>query len=452
MFQDVLTILLLLQGVLPFTMSTRWDAIIPKHLSTVKKSCVVIPCLFSYPGSVKTGTNFAALWFQVAEDRYPKETLFFHSENRLYQKRASLVGDMYIKNCSLWIRNVGGNDATTYQFHVEIEGYQNYSYPSVVKLEVKDTPPGPDLQATTWEIAEGKEVTLTCRTNHTCPMNPPSLEWSVSLGFEQKDHLEMRDGIWQVVSSQTFTASRLHQGMSFTCTEKHDGGANSQRTGGHLNIVYKPDITPESHCRLNLNGVECQCVVHANPPASIIWRLPERNITQSGEGFVLNSSSTGHVTQSILKGSVPSMGEVWCYSINEEGTAGMALPLYLDVTMYLLIFGASAGVLGLGVTVALIVCRYRRTSTGSPDTKDCSVYKDPKKKTIVNSVYGLGMEELHSHVSPNAAHTSGTEEMYANFPCRPMMHKVELSSAEPAGSGYQSVFPPPEPDSIYANF
>ncbi|MEE6481856.1 hypothetical protein FKM82_013030 [Ascaphus truei] len=302
MFQDVLTILLLLQGVLPFTMSTRWDAIIPKHLSTVKKSCVVIPCLFSYPGSVKTGTNFAALWFQVAEDRYPKETLFFHSENRLYQKRASLVGDMYIKNCSLWIRNVGGNDATTYQFHVEIEGYQNYSYPSVVKLEVKDTPPGPDLQATTWEIAEGKEVTLTCRTNHTCPMNPPSLEWSVSLGFEQKDHLEMRDGIWQVVSSQTFTASRLHQGMSFTCTEKHDGGANSQRTGGHLNIVYKPDITPESHCRLNLNGVECQCVVHANPPASIIWRLPERNITQSGEGFVLNSSSTGHVTQSILKG------------------------------------------------------------------------------------------------------------------------------------------------------
>ncbi|KAG8433755.1 hypothetical protein GDO86_012206, partial [Hymenochirus boettgeri] len=405
--------LLCFLGVFFLSNGTNWSINIPRQLSAVAGSCVIIPCTFSYPST--SNLYIKLIWLQVKEHRKPKDEIIYHSGKMTYNKRTTLTGQWRFKDCSLQIRDLRKEDATSYRLMVEGVDDKNYTYPNAVSLQVEDKLPIPYIQSPDSTIVEGKNVTLTCRINHTCPYRPPSWKWNVYFGTIYNTQVSLGNGISQIISNLTFTASRLYQNMNVLCTTSYKEGGSSQSKGIRLTIqyppentsvivedqdiregqnillrcrsqcypnathytwyevmqggatrslpetsnklliiniernspsyycsvrnqagqansplqpidvLYKPEIFPGSGCKIHLGSMECQCTVHANPPASITWSLSAGNINQSEAGYIVSSSSSGHQTgSSIIFLALPA-SNVSCYSANKLGSTDMVL-------------------------------------------------------------------------------------------------------------------------------
>lgn len=70
-----------------------------------------------------------------------KNGIIFHPRQsemqQKYQTRTKLVGDAAHKNCSLMIDPIQPSDTGPFQFRIEINGYDNFSYKEKVSISVK---------------------------------------------------------------------------------------------------------------------------------------------------------------------------------------------------------------------------------------------------------------------------------------------------------------------------
>ncbi|XP_040182924.1 B-cell receptor CD22-like [Rana temporaria] len=429
--------LFFLQVALPYVMSTGWSVTIPKQIRAVSGDCVVIPCWYTLPTSERSKRK-RILWYQEAT-----EEIIFPS------KQTSLADDLEVGNCSLWIRDITRAHSMVYRFRIEVYGVRNYSSSSSVDLRVSNMAEAPELQVSSENIMEGDTMIMTCMTNHTCNMRPPSLDWNNVLGEISPKTVDLDNGIWQFLSTQIFTASVSHHGLTVHCQTKYkrdqaspwsrsytmnvlyspknttvtiinageiregenvsvrcssqsnpevfqyiwngltnDGTlisltgnqttillsniksnmrsvyCTAQNTIGiqtspaaELNITYKPQISPQSYCRPTFMIMECMCIVKANPPPFLMWRLMNSSITKSEEGYEVTTFFSDHVTKSLLKGPASSLTAVTCYSENKVGSEELLLPVYLDITKYLVITGGVglAALLLVGVTLKLLL-------------------------------------------------------------------------------------------------
>lgn len=95
----------------------------------VRGSCLVIPCIFSFPASVEVPHGITTIWYY---DYSGNRQVVSHSGDpqlveARFQGRALLVGRAEHKSCSLLLRDLQPEDAGSYNFRFEISEGNRWS-------------------------------------------------------------------------------------------------------------------------------------------------------------------------------------------------------------------------------------------------------------------------------------------------------------------------------------
>ncbi|OCT73332.1 hypothetical protein XELAEV_18036314mg [Xenopus laevis] len=218
-------------------------------------------------------------------------------------------------------------------------------------------------------IREGHNLSLTCYSQ-----SYPSVEHYAWYGVTQSGSaLILPD------RSSTLPIRSIKRNLtSFYCSAKNSEGMQISLVQ-HLNVLYKPEIDPESKCTMSLDNMACRCIVHSNPPASIEWRILDNRINHSRGGFIVHTTSSGHMTESTLKVAVNLISNILCYSANEEGNVEIHLhsmsEIYSDLYKYIMAGFIGISILGLVIGGTVITGRYCRANRGISEKDLQSVCK-----------------------------------------------------------------------------
>ena len=113
---------------------TTWGVSSPKNVQGLSGSCLLIPCIFSYPADVPVSNGITAIWYY---DYSGKRQVVIHSwdpklVDKRFRGRAELMGNMDHKVCNLLLKDLKPEDSGTYNFRFEISDSNRW-------LDVKGT-------------------------------------------------------------------------------------------------------------------------------------------------------------------------------------------------------------------------------------------------------------------------------------------------------------------------
>ncbi|XP_053112697.1 sialoadhesin [Hemicordylus capensis] len=156
-----------------------WTVTYPERLSSVKDSCVLIPCTFSYPRDVVISQGIIAIWYR---DHSNQRTVVYHSAtpntiDAQFRDRAELIGDLLTKNCTLLLRRLATEDSGSYSFRFEISERNRWTAQRAVQLTITEAPAVPTITAPE-NLREGMPVTFNCTSPYVCPYGSFSLRWT----------------------------------------------------------------------------------------------------------------------------------------------------------------------------------------------------------------------------------------------------------------------------------
>ncbi|XP_030067116.1 myelin-associated glycoprotein isoform X2 [Microcaecilia unicolor] len=428
-----------LQALLP--VNADWTARTPRSLMALKDSCLVIPCTFNYPGQSKPQSDITAIWYQ---NEY---TILYQSDKPETQGRAALVGNLEHKNCSLWIKQVKKEDGVSYKLRLEIRNLDKYSFPSSPHVTVQERPTDPQLLGYRSDLTEGELLTITCRTTHTCIVNPPTLLWQPQFDMVQEEHRMLGEGEWEVVSKQTFLVSANHHQKAVSCKAQYPSGQEARITGKTFSVLYKPEILPESNCVFHYRQFECQCLVRSNPSAVITWYLSDRKVKQTDVDISLNFNLSSSMTRSLLVGPTSLGANISCTASNKLGVTQLGFHGYGSwYQSWIVPTAAAVGALFILLfTAAVIGCIWKRRKKDQiKKDPDIAVLKTARQEKIKNGIH-----------SKESFLTANSTELYVNvdFIKFSKHRKSAPSSGKKSSEGsYQSVFSDRYDDAIYQNY
>lgn len=95
----------------------------------LKDSCLLIPCIFSFPADVAVPHGITAIWYY---DYAGERKVVSHSEDPTlvearFRGRAELLGNMNHKECNLFLKDLQLEDSGTYNFRFEISESNRWS-------------------------------------------------------------------------------------------------------------------------------------------------------------------------------------------------------------------------------------------------------------------------------------------------------------------------------------
>ncbi|XP_064802159.1 sialic acid-binding Ig-like lectin 13 [Oncorhynchus masou masou] len=338
--------------------ASSWTAEVPKSVSGLQGSCIVIPCSFNYPEPEKKPSKLTGIWLK---DTY--EVIYHPDSSNIikdYRGRTELVGDLRQKNCSLRIDPLHDSDKGAFTFRIEIKDHNKYSYKEdTVSITVSSSPDPPFLSVRE-EVKVGEVVSAFCSVSHSCPSDSPLLTWSHS-GTHSVQSQQLTNVQWEVTSSLTFTPSSTDHSQSLVCTAAYKGGKTVKRLKT-LNVKYPPEIKVGSACTSDISMVTCLCIVDSEPPGTVEWSLLD--------GPLPNRSSTrverhGSVTMVTLQRALGFSETVHCHASNTQGNATLSLTVSTNDKMLMLY--VSIGIAALVVAVILIsmsACLLNRKGSG----------------------------------------------------------------------------------------
>ncbi|XP_021447581.2 sialoadhesin-like [Oncorhynchus mykiss] len=296
--------------------ASSWTAEVPKSVSGLRGSCIVIPCSFNYPEPEKKPSEFTGIWFKGTHD-----TIYHPDSSNIikdYRGRTELVGDLRQKNCSLRIDPLNDSDKGSFTFRIEMEDHNKYSYKEdKVSITVSSSPDPPSLSVRE-EVKVGEVVSASCSMSHSCPSDSPLLTWSHSGTPSVQSH-QLTNVQWEVTSSLTFSPSSTDHNQSLVCTAAYRGGktVKSLKT---LNVKYAPvDVKIEGVSSVKEgDSVELRCFSDSNPAAhSYHWHNSRGPLPTTGPTITLENVT--RLTEAL-----------YCTAINREGQ-GNSSPLKLNV-------------------------------------------------------------------------------------------------------------------------
>ncbi|XP_039626570.1 myelin-associated glycoprotein isoform X1 [Polypterus senegalus] len=271
--QFVLPVFLLIKGV-----GSQWTVWMPKVMSTMKSSCIVIPCNFQYPPSVRPQNGVHGIWY--FGDPYPQKypPVVFKSRTDIvhesYKHRTKLLGDLREKNCTLQISNVGLEHGGKYFFRADLGGSNVYTYPDFSDVRVLDSPIIDEPE----EIINEMAVTLSCSAPNNCPDMAPEVNWFNTEGLEEPlvtvKYIDDVDNT-MVSSELSFVPSYTHNGKELGCKVHYPNSSLSYGSMIALDVKYPPR---EVEVNMSLEAMEgstvvLHCIVDSNPPPLITWYL-----------------------------------------------------------------------------------------------------------------------------------------------------------------------------------
>lgn len=108
---------------------TTWGVSSPKNVQGLTGSCLLIPCIFSYPADVPVPDGITAIWYY---DYSGKRRVVMHSGDpklvdERFRGRAELMGNLDHKVCNLLLKDLKLEDSGTYNFRFEITDSNRWS-------------------------------------------------------------------------------------------------------------------------------------------------------------------------------------------------------------------------------------------------------------------------------------------------------------------------------------
>lgn len=105
----------------------------------MKGSCLVIPCIFTFPANVKVPHGITAIWYY---DYWGNRQVVHHSsEPQLvearFQGRTQLLGNTEHRVCNLMLKDLSPQDSGTYSFRFEISDSNRWVDPRGTTVTVK---------------------------------------------------------------------------------------------------------------------------------------------------------------------------------------------------------------------------------------------------------------------------------------------------------------------------
>ncbi|XP_017346385.2 sialoadhesin isoform X1 [Ictalurus punctatus] len=287
--------------------SESWNIEVPQSVVGLEGSCMVIPCLFRYPGVDRKASHFTGIWYT---DSYEK--VYYPVTSKIssaFQQRTSLWGDLSHRNCSLKINPLRRSDVGPFMFRIEIEDFNKYTFVhNKVSITIKADSGFPTLSIPEG-MSAGKKVTTTCSVLHSCPSDPPNLTWSHK-GALSSQSLQQSNGQWKITSSLSFTPSKIDHKKTLRCTAVFTGDKkfDSMKT---LEVKYAPEnvaviseVSVVEGSALNMT-----CSSDSNPaPHTYHWFTEAGTLLSEGHTFTLKNVSR-HI------------GTIYCTAINTEGQA-----------------------------------------------------------------------------------------------------------------------------------
>ncbi|XP_042325991.1 sialoadhesin [Sceloporus undulatus] len=217
-----------------------WGVTYPERLHSVKGSCAVIPCTFSFPSNVAVPPEgIVSIWYK---NHGGQRIVIYHSENpsttdAQFRDRTELVGDALKHNCTLLLREVTSQDSGDYNFRFEISEGNRWTEQKTVQLTITDSPEIPNVAAPQ-EISDGLPLTFNCSSPYVCPYDASNtLQW---VGYNMETSLVSETvqldtaGVLRKQSLQTSLTWKDHN-QKLTC-EVSVGG---QRMAGEITLSVK---------------------------------------------------------------------------------------------------------------------------------------------------------------------------------------------------------------------
>ncbi|XP_048842300.1 B-cell receptor CD22-like [Brienomyrus brachyistius] len=281
----------LLQGALCST----WSAWMPQNIQALHGSCVLIPCTFQIPSDQSKNLKKPIGIWRINT----KTGNYVFSSNKTFKNdiQGKIIGRLTKKNCTTVLNNITKDRTDGYFLRIEGTGNLKYNFDEKVKIDVKDSPPSPQItinrdmvkeggsvtlregdsvtlreggsvtlrEGDSVTLREGDSVTLTCSAPAPCPSLPPSLSWTPRLSDSITVFQENDDHTKHVSSVMNFTASHLHHKEEVKCTAVYSLQANNSERTSHTNVTLNVQYSPKNTSVLNGKDRSLTCNSDANP-------------------------------------------------------------------------------------------------------------------------------------------------------------------------------------------
>ncbi|XP_068999179.1 myelin-associated glycoprotein-like [Embiotoca jacksoni] len=195
-----------------------WSVDIPSTIPAVEGSCLVIPCMYTYPSNrFKTSLPpLSGYWKKGKKIISSNLPLKLDKE---YDQRTKLLGDLKSLNCTMLMSDVRATDIGPFHFRIVIPGFNQFSFiNNRVSINVTRIPDPPSLT-----VMVGKKVSASCSVIHSCPTMPPQLTWNHA-GAIKRRLKKLDQWKWETVTTLIFRPSASDFKKPLNCTVIYSGG------------------------------------------------------------------------------------------------------------------------------------------------------------------------------------------------------------------------------------
>ncbi|XP_067831436.1 sialic acid-binding Ig-like lectin 13 isoform X4 [Heptranchias perlo] len=279
----------------PASSKGEWKVTAPQNITTVRGSCVTIPCSFKYPRDL-TPDKMVKIWFK-SHDSWPN--VVSHSTDpeaamAEFRHRARFLDELGQTNCTLRVWNVSKADESCYLFRVEVanKAKSKFTYKNFpVCIHVFDSPDNPVL-SDPGEIIEGIPSRLRCTVYSNCSPWPPEIRWSGLGGLIPTTQSASEH--WQYSSVVTIVPSYQDHGKRIHCRVDNVDLKTSSEKIVRLRVRYSPKntsviISGKEGAMKEGDNISLTCFTDSNPkPHNYTWFKVHGNETINLNQFTKN--------------------------------------------------------------------------------------------------------------------------------------------------------------------
>nr|XP_023662759.1 B-cell receptor CD22-like [Paramormyrops kingsleyae] len=297
------------------------------------------------------------------ENRNSQNIVFSSKETLKNDIQGEMIGNLSEKNCTTVLYNITKYRTDHYFLRIEGTGKLKYNYDANVNIDVKDSPPSPQVtinrdmvkEGDSVTLREGDSVTLTCSAPAPCPSLPPTLSWTPRLSDSVTVFQENDDHTKNGSSVMTFTASHLLHKQEVKCTAVYRLQADNSERTSHTTVTLSVQYSPKNTSVLIGKDGSLTCSSDANPAVNnYTWY----KVTGSEIEVV---SYTQTLTCNITEVS----GQYYCQAQNEHGLQNSStVQLHCEsVKAPPTLIGAAAGAAGMILTCILLTIILKKRCT-----------------------------------------------------------------------------------------